>query len=78
MKKDCCIQKFKNCKCHFSTKTKAKTYGQVKALAHSFDKHCIVGLYDKPTNIGIEAHLEKINLARTDRKKYKRNTKDTE
>ena len=64
-----CVIKFKSK--NLSSKTKAKTYGQIKALANSFHKHKIVGMYDKTTNIGIEAHLYKIEQAKT-KKRYKR------
>jgi len=65
-----CVEKFKHI--HLSSKTKAKTYGQVKALAQSFHKYKIVGMYDHVTNVGIEAHLHKIERAKT-KICYKRN-----
>lgn len=48
-----CVKRFKHLK--LSSKTKAKTYGQIKALAQSFDKNYNIGVYDKPTNCGVEA-----------------------
>lgn len=66
-----CVRRSKIFK--ISSKTKAKTHGQVKALAQSFDKCRIVGVHDKPTNIAVEAHLFKIQQART-KKRYDRKT----
>jgi hypothetical protein len=67
-----CVQRFKDL--HLSSQTKAKTYGQVKALAYSFWKYHIVSVFDRTTNVGVEAHLHKIEQARTARR-YKREKK---
>lgn len=51
---------------------KVKTYGQIKATAHSFLKHKIMGLHsDWRVNIAVEAHVYKIEQART-KKRYNR------
>jgi hypothetical protein len=54
-----------------SSRTFAKTYGQIKALAFSFWRFKVIGLYDMPTNLGVEAHLYKIEQACT-AKRYRR------
>ena len=51
---------------------KNKTYGQIKALAQSFKKYKVVGLYTKVINSAVEAHLEKIENASTNKKVYNR------
>jgi hypothetical protein len=56
---------------------RSKTFGQIKALAHSFKKYSIVGLSREHTvNIGVEAHLYRIEQALTKRR-YKRRYKRT-
>lgn len=58
-----CIKKFKN-KGGIKKAKAFQTYGQLKARAQSFKKHSIVGvLVDGQSNLGIEAHMEKINKA---------------
>jgi len=46
-------------------------YGKIKALAQSFHATRCVGMYDRKTNIAVEAHLYKIQQALTKRR-YKR------
>lgn len=52
--------------------SKQFSYGQIKALAQSFHKHKFVRLYDKRTNVAVEAHLFKIEQAETNRRFYNR------
>ena len=54
---------------------KSKTFGQIKALAQSFHKNHIVGLYDGKTNLAVEAHLHRIQRALTNKKIYSRKDK---
>ncbi len=49
-----------------------KTYGEIKALAQSFHKNHIVGFHGADINRGVEAHLHKIEQAKTNKKKYNR------
>ena len=49
-----------------------KTYGEIKALAQSFHKHKVVGLHGRDIDRAVEAHLHKIELAKTSKKKYNR------
>ena len=52
-----------------------KTYGQIKARAHMFDRDNVIRVDDVDTMRAVEAHLHKIEKARTDKKKYTRKRK---
>jgi len=49
-----------------------KTYGEIKALAQSFHKNKVVGLHGVDIDRAVEAHLHKIEKAKTNKKKYNR------